>query len=104
MLAYLTCWHACLSVPCMTDSSHRFATIPAASTRTETVRAYLPQHYNVVGIEVATPQDPARIVIEGHDVAGWTLDGYVIPRLASGLIFATECREHDIAWPDVVPA
>ena len=29
-------------------------------------------------------------VIGGRDVAGWTLDAYVIPRLASGLYFATE--------------
>jgi hypothetical protein len=29
-------------------------------------------------------------LIEGEDNAGWTLDGYVIPRLASGLIFAKE--------------
>ena len=28
--------------------------------------------------------------IAGRDVAGWTLDAYVIPRLASGLYFATE--------------
>jgi hypothetical protein len=29
-------------------------------------------------------------VIAGEDVAGWMLDDYVIPRLASGLIFANE--------------
>ena len=29
-------------------------------------------------------------MIGGRDVAGWTLDAYVIPRLASGLYFATE--------------
>ena len=33
------------------------------------------------------------VVIEGEDVAGWTLDDYVIPRLASGLIFATEVTD-----------
>lgn len=29
-------------------------------------------------------------IIEGVDSAGWTLDGYIIPRLASGNIFVTE--------------
>jgi hypothetical protein len=31
-----------------------------------------------------------NVVIEGEDVAGWSLDGYVIPRLASGLLSAKE--------------
>ena len=29
-------------------------------------------------------------MIGGYDDAGWTLDGYVLPRLASGLIFGEE--------------
>jgi hypothetical protein len=47
------------------------------------VRCYLPSNYtaNQVGDE---------IVITGTDVAGWTLDGYVIPRLGSALISAKE--------------
>jgi len=50
----------------------------------ETVRAYLPSNYTA-------RQDEAGVtLIEGTDDAGWTLDGYVIPRLASGMIFATE--------------
>ena len=32
-------------------------------------------------------------IIAGEDVAGWTLDDYVIPRLGSGLIFAEEIIE-----------
>ena len=36
-------------------------------------------------------QDPdGTIWISGHDSAGWTLDGYVIPRLQSGMISAVE--------------
>jgi len=31
-------------------------------------------------------------IIEGNDVAGWTLDEYVIPRLASGLMQTKEAR------------
>ena len=48
------------------------------------VEAYLPSNYIVV-----RPVTGLR-VISGRDNAGWTLDGYVIPRLASGLIIAEE--------------
>lgn len=50
----------------------------------ERVHAYLPSNYGVRKL------DDGRLEIYGHDVAGWTLDEYVIPRLASGLIFAEE--------------
>jgi hypothetical protein len=30
------------------------------------------------------------VIIAGTDYAGWTLDGYVLPRLASGLMFGEE--------------
>ena len=57
----------------------------AVSTGTERqVAPYLPANYSVV---VETED---RVVIAGHDNAGWTLDDYVIPRLASGLYFAEE--------------
>ena len=51
----------------------------------ESVRNYLPRNYvaidrdNMPGVEII-----------GYDDHGWTLSGYVIPRLASGLIVATE--------------
>lgn len=48
------------------------------------VSAYLPSNYHVSGT------DDAGVFITGHDNAGWTLDDYVIPRLASGLYFARE--------------
>jgi hypothetical protein len=48
------------------------------------VRAYLPSNYT------ARQDESGATLIEGTDNAGWTLDGYVIPRLASGMIFATE--------------
>ena len=53
---------------------------PGDSTRVE---AYLPSNYEV-------SVEGGLVYITGHDNAGWTLDGYVIPRLASGLIFAEE--------------
>lgn len=46
--------------------------------------AYMPRNYKVAR------RDGDHWVIEGYDYAGWTLDGYVIPRLASGMIFAEE--------------
>ena len=49
------------------------------------VAAYLPSNYEVVGITPA-----GLVIIAGIDEAGWTLDGYVIPRLASGLHWAVE--------------
>jgi hypothetical protein len=47
------------------------------------VKRFLPSNYDAVIINDG-------ILIAGNDSAGWTLDGYVIPRLASGLIFAKE--------------
>jgi hypothetical protein len=43
------------------------------------VAAYLPDCYSVVGTN-----DDGSVAISGEDVAGWTLEDYVIPRLASG--------------------
>lgn len=51
-----------------------------------TVRKYLPVNYE------AFANSSGQILIWGHDRAGWTLDGYVIPRLASGLITAREIK------------
>jgi hypothetical protein len=52
-------------------------------TDLERVRRYLPANY-------IADSDGGSIFIHGYDNAGWTLDGYVIPRLASGLIRAEE--------------
>lgn len=59
----------------------RYALI--ASTDTDVIQKYLPTGYRAYAIPDAT-------VIQGVDNAGWTLDDYVIPRLASGLYFARE--------------
>lgn len=53
--------------------------------RLEEVAAYLPGNYTVRPAPAG-----GHLIIEGTDSAGWTLDGYVIPRLISGLIFARE--------------
>jgi hypothetical protein len=50
----------------------------------DTVGAYLPANYRCAAT------DAAGTYIVGVDSAGWTLDGYVLPRLASGLYFGRE--------------
>ena len=49
----------------------------------------LPGNYDIIGGDLGEPGRPVYL-IAGEDVAGWTLDDYVIPRLASGTIFCTE--------------
>lgn len=51
----------------------------------EQVKPYMPHNYRTV---VGLGADAT--LIAGQDVEGWTLDGYVLPRLASGL---HRCRE-----------
>lgn len=50
----------------------------------ETVQRYLPEHFG------AYKNDAGIIIIFGEDVAGWTMQDYVLPRLSSGLIAARE--------------
>ena len=62
------------------------------------VERYLPSNYFIGETYTADdelrPKTVVNYVVEiwGEDNAGWTLDGYVIPRLASGLIFAEEIK------------
>ncbi len=53
------------------------------------VAAYLPSAYRVEGSQTDA-HGRLQVTIAGADSAGWTLHDYVIPRLASGLMFATE--------------
>ena len=62
--------------------SRRFAVVKSNSPL-ETVKRYLPANYSALDVGEQT-------FIVGHDNAGWTLDDYVIPRLASGLHTAVE--------------
>jgi hypothetical protein len=56
------------------------------ATNPHVVAAYLPANYTV-DFDRSTADNT---VISGEDVAGWTLDDYVLPRLASGLHFGQE--------------
>ena len=53
----------------------------------DTVRSYLPTNYRASVLANDT------ILVSGIDNAGWTLTGYVLPRLASGWIVAKEISE-----------
>ena len=70
----------------------RFAFVSGARTRKEVI-AYLPLGYRLIG--EGARDGRTFYVIGGFDDAGWTLDGYVIPRLASGLIGAREVSEQE---------
>lgn len=61
----------------------RTAVVTGGARNLDQVRAYLPGNYH------ANQYGPS-IVIVGRDYAGWTLDDYVIPRLASGLVWVEE--------------
>lgn len=80
----------------------RYALVSLRTAGIRRVLAYLPANYTPMGVtDVDEMNDPEGrygpyLVIEGRDVAGWTLDGYVIPRLASGLNAA---REIDLSHP-----
>ena len=50
------------------------------SDTVETVARYLPSNYAITGVE------GDQVTIAGEDFAGWTMDGYVLPRLRSGMI------------------
>ena len=62
------------------------------------VSAYLPANYHVSGAQCVAKSvgktsivvNECTVYISGYDNCGWTLDDYVIPRLASGLFFARE--------------
>lgn len=68
----------------------RFATVLGARRREE-IAAYLPEGYAVIGEGMRDGR--TFYVIGGYDNAGWTLDDYIIPRLASGLMACDEISE-----------
>jgi hypothetical protein len=62
------------------------AIVVSPNVSLEYVQDYLPHNYNA-------RLTGGRIIIEGEDDAGWTLDGYVIPRLTSALV-AVSPKKH----------
>lgn len=73
----------------------RYAIVRNANSRREAA-AYLPENYQIIHeteddrvlLRPGTPRP--LFVIAGEDRYGWSLDSYVIPRFASGLIAVEE--------------
>lgn len=66
----------------------RKAIVQGTADDLDAIRSYLPANFTAHESSGTIFGDV--IEIEGFDRAGWSLDGYVIPRLASGLISAKE--------------
>ncbi len=72
----------------------RYAVISGRNRTVKEIEAYLPGNYEVT--KVAPNPGGIDVLIEGEDNAGWSLDGYVLPRLASGNIYGREYSDrHD---------
>lgn len=59
------------------------------STDERAIAAYLPSNYTIVGPVKDAQGYNVATVVSGQDVAGWTAEDYVIPRLGSGLFGAS---------------
>ena len=66
----------------------RYALVRGNAISKERIAVYMPGNYEVMYEGEFAGE--TVVVIGGRDSAGWTLDGYVIPRLASGLWWADE--------------
>jgi hypothetical protein len=80
----------------------RFAVVTGGRAQRE-VEAYLPGNYRVVDaadqseLRAGTTLRMTAFVIAGEDDAGWTLDGYVTPRLWTGLMGCVEYPSQEAA-------
>lgn len=73
----------------------RFAFV--ANIERETLSAYLPANYSILG-----PSGHASYVIYGVDMCGWILDSYVLTRLASGMYMGRELLMSDPLDADAI--
>jgi hypothetical protein len=64
------------------DGDRRQAKVRGYAITWQKIAAYLPFNYKIV--RMAADEEGLYVLIEGVDNAGWSLDGYVIPRLLSG--------------------
>ena len=77
----------------------RIAIVFGDNLTEQRVAAYLPSNYEVLESDI-TGTSGDSVVVGGHDVAGWTLESYIVPRLASGGMFATEDEPELTDWAD----
>jgi len=66
------------------------------SSHDAAIAAYLPSDYGVLHRGIDPDTGGKVTVIGGRDFAGWSLDDYVLPRLASGLYHG---KEIDLSHP-----
>ena len=72
-------------------SEMKYVLVNAASGTREEVAKYLPTNFRLIGITFPSDYYPeGEYIVVGKNVAGWTVNEYVIPRLGSGLIAARE--------------
>tara|TARA_R110000764_G_scaffold96433_1_gene180534 strand:+ start:126 stop:419 length:294 start_codon:yes stop_codon:yes gene_type:complete len=77
----------------------RIATVFGLDITEERVARYLPSNYEVLESDI-TGSAGDSVIVGGHDVAGWTLESYIVPRLGSGGLFATEDEPEPTVWTD----
>jgi hypothetical protein len=68
----------------------RYALVTEEAGKGDQIAAYMPGNYKVLGRTPIRATNRVVFLIGGRDSCGWTLDDYVIPRLASGMYFAEE--------------
>jgi hypothetical protein len=74
----------------------RYAIVHGSASK---VRPYLPAFYRALPIlegGALGRSEQGVCLVYGEDFAGWTLDKYVLPRLASGLYFGEEVVLEDV--------
>jgi hypothetical protein len=69
----------------------RVAVVAGSGVTEEKVARYLPSNYQTAGMREG--EFGPEVVIAGTDNAGWTMEDYIIPRLASGWYTAREVKE-----------
>ena len=77
----------------------RTALVVGGGITPERVAAYLPSNYSVLDDD-CVGRDGDTVVIGGRDSAGWTLEAYVTPRLATGLMYVCEDEPELTPWVD----
>ena len=75
-------WLHSFTLPTDMTNTKRYALIQGDADLRD-VQDFLPSNYTATSTEDG-------ILISGHDRFGWTLDGYVLPRLGSALIAGKE--------------
>jgi hypothetical protein len=86
----------------MEEQIMRYAIVYNITSRQQ-LEAYLPANYEVVpNTLTTTPDGKVRIGIRGEDVAGWTLEDYVAPRLLSGVMTVHEVRTEEQVYSGTV--